>query len=240
VHAFLPVPGGYASRLDDVERTIIARLVRDTAELLGTRFDDGDTGAAPGRAPGDHGGTGAAPGRAPGDHSGGDPGSRHAAGDDAVLAALDFEPASDRAPDAPSDPALARLLPPMSHDDPALSAELRALTEHSLRAGKVSRLEVVWRELAEPAVRPDAVVVHAGQEGRWLAALTDVRLVLASRLGISDEADAERVYDRAQGEGAAPDDEDDEVTDALATMYAALTWWQESLLEAMSRTRRGR
>lgn len=212
MHAFLPVPGGYASRLDDVERTIIARLVRDTAELLGTRFDDAGT----------------------------DPTPRHAAGDDAVLAALDFEPASDRAPDAPSDPALARLLPPMSHDDPALSAELRALTESSLRAGKVSRLEVVWRELAEPAVRPDAVVVHAGQEGRWLAALTDVRLVLASRLGISDEADAEAVYDRAHGEGPAAEDEPDEVTDALATMYAALTWWQESLLEAMSRTRRGR
>jgi hypothetical protein len=212
VHAFLPVPGGYASRLDDVERTIIARLVHDTAELLGTRF--GDAGI--------------------------DPAPRHAAGDDAVLAALDFEPAPDRAPDAPSDPALARLLPPMSHDDPALSAELRALTEGSLRAGKVSRLEVVWRELAEPAARPDAVVVHAGQEGRWLAALTDVRLVLASRLGISDEADAEAVYDRAQGEGSAPEGERDEVTDALATMYAALTWWQESLLEAMSRTRRGR
>ncbi|GAA4288900.1 DUF2017 domain-containing protein [Georgenia daeguensis] len=213
MHAFLPVPGGYASRLDDVERTILARLVRDTAELLGTRFDDAATGPTPGG---------------------------HEAGDDAVLAALDFEPASDRAPDAPSDPALARLLPPMSHDDPALSSELRALTEGSLRAGKVSRLEVVWRELAAPAVRPGAVVVRAGQEGRWLAALTDVRLVLASRLGISDEADAERVYDRAQGEGPAAEDEADEVTDALATMYAALTWWQESLLEAMSRTRRGR
>lgn len=221
MHAFLPVPGGYASRLDDVERTIIARLVRDTAELLGTRFE----------------GAGETP--APRHTAGEDPAPRHAAGDDAVLAALDFEPASDRAPDAPSDPALARLLPPMSHDDPALSAELRALTEGSLRAGKVSRLEAVWRELAEPAVRPDAVVVHAGQEGRWLAALTDVRLVLASRLGISDEADAEAVYDRAHGEGAA-EDERDEVTDALATMYAALTWWQESLLEAMSRTRRGR
>lgn len=236
MHAFLPVPGGYASRLDDVERTIIARLVRDTAELLGTRFDDGAAGAAAGTHAAGEGATGT---RAAAPRPTGAP-PHHPAGDDAVLAALDFEPASDGAPDAPSDPALARLLPPMSHDDPALSAELRALTEDSVRAGKVSRLEVVWRELDEPAVRSDAVVVRAGQEGRWLAALTDVRLVLASRLGISDEADAEAVYERAQGEGTDAEDERDEVTDALATMYAALTWWQESLLEAMSRTRRGR
>lgn len=211
MQAFLPVPGGFAARLDEVERTIVARLFRDTAELLGTRFD---------------GGTG--------------PAAQPVRGDDALLAALDFEPASDGAPDAPSDPALARLLPPMSHDDPALSAELRALTEDSVRTGKVSRLEVVWRELATPAVRPDAVVVPTGKEGAWLAALTDVRLVLAARLGISDEADAEAVYERAQGDGPDPEDEHDEVTDALATMYAALTWWQESLLEAMSRTRHGR
>ncbi|WP_418607372.1 DUF2017 family protein [Georgenia sp. SUBG003] len=128
----------------------------------------------------------------------------------------------------------------MSHDDARLSAELRALTEDSVRSGKVSRLEVVWRELSAPEVHADAVVVPTGAEGDWLAALTDVRLVIATRLGISDEADAEAVYDRAQGDGASPEGEPDEVTDALATMYAALTWWQESLLDAMSRTRRGR
>jgi hypothetical protein len=244
VHAFLPVPGGFASRIEDVERTILARLFRDTAELLGTRLDDGGAGtvsrrtddAPPGRAcPGRAVGTGAAhPGGAVG------AGPTHPVSDEALLAALDFEPSRDEAPDAPSDPALARLLPPMSHDDPGLSAELRALTEDSVRAGKVSRLEVVWRELAAPEVRADAVVVPEGKEAAWLAALTDVRLVLATRLGISDDADAEAVYERAQGEGPEPEDERDEVTDALATMYAALTWWQESLLEAMSRTRRGR
>lgn len=231
MQAFLPVPGGFASRLDGVERTILARLFRDTAELLGARLDDDGAGpAAPSAAD-----AVAGPRKAGGASRQGRPGS-----DDALLAALDFEPSHDGAPDAPADPALARLLPPMSHDDPALSAELRALTEDSVRAGKVSRLEVVWRELSAPDVRPDAVVVPTGKEGAWLAALTDVRLVLASRLGIDDEADADAVYERAQDEGPAPDNEHDEVTDALATMYAALTWWQESLLEAMSRTRRGR
>ena len=129
----------------------------------------------------------------------------------------------------------------MSHDDPALSAELRSLTEDSLRAGKVSRLETVWRELCVPTGPQDAVVVRTGQEGAWLAALTDVRLVLASRLGIEDEDDAEEVYARARRPGRMRrrerSDADDEVTDALATMYAALTWWQESLLDSMRRRR---
>ena len=225
MHAFIPVPGGHASRLEDAERAVIARLVADTAELLGA-----DLTALP-----DAPGPTELPGR-----------PRHAgalSGDDAVLAALDFDPAADDAPDAPADPALARLLPPMSHDDPRLSAELRALTEHSLRGGKVSRLELVWRELRDPAGPKDAVVVRAGEEGAWLAALTDVRLVLASRLGIEGDADAEAVYARAERPDRlrSGDDEADleeEVTDALATMYAALTWWQESLLEAMQRRRR--
>lgn len=233
MQAFLPVPGGFASRIEDVERTILARLFRDTAELLGTRLDDDGAGPV-GNVAAD-----APTGRA---HPRGavGPGDTHPVSDEALLAALDFEPSHERSPDAPSDPALARLLPPMSHDDPGLSAELRALTESSVRAGKVSRLEVVWRELAAPGDGSGAVLVPEGKEASWLAALTDVRLVLATRLGISDDADAEAVYERAQGEGPEPENEHDEVTDALATMYAALTWWQESLLEAMSRTRRGR
>lgn len=226
MHAFVPVPGGHTARLEPAERTVVARLVADTAELLGTRLTEAGSGA-PARP--------------------GSPlpevlyaqGSR-LTGDDAVLAALDFDPASDDAPDAPQDPALARLLPPMSHDDPALSAELRSLTEDALRAGKVSRLETVWRELCVPTGPKDAVVVRTGQEGAWLAALTDVRLVLASRLGIEDEDDAEEVYARARRPGRMrrrERTEDDEVTDALATMYAALTWWQESLLDSMRRRR---
>ncbi|MFH5822356.1 DUF2017 family protein [Georgenia sp. AZ-5] len=212
MHAFVPVPGGSASRLKAAERTVIARLVADTAELLGTPLDDGAP-AAPGPTTPD--------------------------GADAVLAALDFDPAADAVRDAPADPALARLLPPMSHDDPRLSAELRALTEDSLRAGKVARLETVWRELREPSGPKGVVVVRTGREGPWLAALTDVRLVLASRLGIEDDQDAEAVYDRAQrADRLSGEDADDAVRDALATMYAALTWWQESLLEAMRRPRR--
>ncbi|GAA4434350.1 hypothetical protein GCM10023169_41850 [Georgenia halophila] len=223
MHAFVPVRGRLVSRLEEVERRIIARLVADTAELLGTQLES--------RA-----GAGV-----------------DATGEDHILASLDFEPAEESAPDAPADAALARLLPPMSHDE-ELAAELRGLTESSLRAAKVERLDTVWRALAADR---DAVVVHEGTEDQWLSALTDVRLVLASRLHIENEADAEAVYRRAQrprsgrpeeasgGEGTGGTEEPgsgerDEVEEAMATMYAALTWWQESLLQAMTRRGRGR
>ena len=147
------------------------------------------------------------------------------ADDDAALAALAWQPA-DSSP--PRDPALARLLPPASEDE-ELAAELRTLTEGSLRATKAEQLAVVHRGLTAPS---RFVIVREGTERSWLAALTDVRLVLATRLGIESDEDAERIYARAGGEE--PQSEEDELESALTSLYAALTWWQESLLEAMS------
>ncbi|WP_454300183.1 DUF2017 family protein [Salana multivorans] len=62
----------------------------------------------------------------------------------------------------------------------------------------------------------------------WAGALTDVRLVLAERLGIEDEEDAARLDQVAR---TAPD----EVSRALASLYLALSWLQESLLDVMLR-----
>ena len=152
------------------------------------------------------------------------------ADDAAALAALAWQPA-DSSP--PRDPALARLLPPASEDE-ELAAELRTLTEGSLRATKAEQLAVVHRGLTAPS---RFVIVREGTERSWLAALTDVRLVLATRLGIENDEDAERIYARAGGEesqGEEPQSEEAELESALTSLYAALTWWQESLLEAMS------
>ncbi|MFC4556535.1 DUF2017 family protein [Georgenia faecalis] len=207
MQAFIPVPGGYACELEPVELRIIARLVADTAELLGTPLDaaddddDTDDAGLPARVDV----TGAA------------------ADEAAVLAALDWSPADET---TPTDPALARLLPPASGDE-ALAGEMRRLTEGALRSGKADRLRTVWSALRASS---GLVVVRAGAEGEWLAALTDVRLVLASRLGIEDEDDAEAVYTRA----GRPEPDADELESALVSLYTALTWWQESLLAAMS------
>lgn len=138
------------------------------------------------------------------------------------LTGLEEEPA------APSDPALARLLPPASRDDDELAAEFRRLTEAELRATKVANLRLVWSDLRG---RPGSLLVSPEHAPRWAAALSDVRLVLASRLGIGDDADAERIYGIA-AEDPQPGDVD-ELEQALATLYAALTWLQESLMEAL-------
>lgn len=143
-----------------------------------------------------------------------------------ILAALDWDPAAGH---TPRDPALARLLPPASTDDDELAAEMRRLTEGSLRATKAEQLRVVHDALQASS---GVVIVRAGQERAWLSALTDLRLVLAARLGIETDEDAERVYERA-GTGR-PQTAADELDAALTSLYAALTWWQESLLEAMS------
>src|SRR5699024_11038005 len=75
---------------------------------------------------------------------------------------------------APTDPALARLLPDASEDDDELNAEFRRLTESDLRRTKVARLRTVWETLrrSEGQLR---IPIQDGMD--WAAALNDVRLV---------------------------------------------------------------
>ena len=120
----------------------------------------------------------------------------------------------------PSDPALARLLPPASRDDDELAAEFRRLTEADLRLRKVDNLRVVWSALRGPA---GPLPVARPAAPRWAAALSDVRLVIAARLGIETDDDATAVLEGEQ-------EPDDELDAALAALYSALTWLQDSLV----------
>ena len=142
------------------------------------------------------------------------------------LAYLDW-PSDD--PQVPSDPAVARLLPPASRDDDALAAEFRRLTESDLRVRKIDNLRIVWSALRGPA---GPLPVARPAAPRWAAALSDVRLVIAARLGIETDEDAERVHDLAVGEEdpAGSGADTDEVRAAMASLYTALTWLQDSLV----------
>jgi hypothetical protein len=128
----------------------------------------------------------------------------------------------------PSDPALARLLPSASEDDD-VAAEFRRLTEGDLRALKVERLRMVWGALLAPGERLEVLPERAMD---FAGALTDVRLVLAERLDIQTDEDANAVYKAATRR---PRSDDDEVRAALASLYMALTWLQESLLSVMQK-----
>ena len=132
---------------------------------------------------------------------------------------------------APSDPALRRLLPDASRAEPDVAAEFRRLTEDELRATKAGSLAVLRAALAAdaPEVRVDRVTAPA-----VAAALTDLRLVLAERLGIRSEADADAAC-RLVVEGGPLDvtDPDGMARRFLATVSTLLGVLQESLVVLM-------
>lgn len=194
----------YVARLDDDERGVIAALVADVAELLGAgRIDEGPPEPVP------------VPDGTP------------------RVRMEEIEP--------PTDPAVRRLLPDASRDDPEVSAEFRRLTEDDIRAGKVDRLRRLWTALTTPAVgqRADAFAVSPDDARDVAATLTDLRLVLAERLEIRTDSQAEQLYDTllaaptADLEDVASDDLDPATRRYLVAVYGALSWLQESLVEAL-------
>jgi hypothetical protein len=148
----------------------------------------------------------------------------------------------------PDDPALARLLPDAHRDDPEAAAEFRRYTESGLRTRKRDGLRLALRSLDRGA----PVHLDAAEARAWLVALTDVRLVLAERIGLrtdDDHAVLEQVVaqlaeagDEAGdgGHGADGDDPADaSAGERLAmtlALYDFLAWLQETLVEAMSAT----
>ena len=141
----------------------------------------------------------------------------------------------------PSDPAVRRLLPDASRDDPQIAAEFRRLTEDDLRADKIARLTRLWDALTTPVEgwRPDAFVVAPQDAPQVAAAITDLRLVLAERLGIRTDEQAERLYDALldPGQAEVPADPDEELGPEarryLVAVYGALSWLQESLVDVL-------
>jgi hypothetical protein len=154
------------------------------------------------------------------------------------------------ATDLPGDPAVARLLPDAHREDPQASAEFRRYTEAGLRERKRAGLELARQTLG----RDGTLVLDDDEAQAWVIALTDVRLVLASRMGLEVDEDHARlellaaaelahaeVLDSVDEQGDGPDDADDlgstgPPTSGLAMMLAVydfLTWLQESLVEAL-------
>lgn len=126
----------------------------------------------------------------------------------------------------PEDPAVARLLPDASRDDAEAAEEFRRLTEHGLRRRKRSALAVAVGALGEGE---DAPVLDQAQAQALLKGMTDVRLVLAERLGLRTDEDAAVLH---QAIRLAQDP--DEPWVVHAALYDVLTWWQESLVEALT------
>jgi hypothetical protein len=109
------------------------------------------------------------------------------------------------------DPSLRRLFPP-AYDDPELDAEYRELTGGQLAAGREQALELLESTVGEEKL-------SAKEADLWLRALNDVRLVLGTRLDVTEDLDWNRV----------------EPEDARApelALYAYISWIQEQLVQA--------
>jgi Domain of unknown function (DUF2017) len=130
----------------------------------------------------------------------------------------------------PTDPALARLLPDAARDDPRAAAEFRRFTERGLRQRKREALTTALASLE----RPGPLRLDAAEAQAWLTALNDVRLVVAERLELRTEDDAERLLAQAD-ETAAGDPRG-----WLAAVYDFLTWLQETLVGALTEEMRHR
>lgn len=134
--------------------------------------------------------------------------------------------------EAPDDPVLQRLFPAAYRDDAEGAADFRRFTEQGLRDGKVRNAQTVIDSLISGGMAPDDLTavsapdvsvdvdLNADQVQAWLRSLTDIRLSLATRLGIADDADE-------------PPDEADEAVVILRDIYDWLGFVQESLVLAL-------
>jgi hypothetical protein len=98
--------------------------------------------------------------------------------------------------DAPEDPVLRRLLPDAYRDDAEASGEFRRLTDAELRSGKRGGLSRIVADLSREESSPRGgghrLDLDEDAASEWLAALTDLRLALGTRIGVTEDMDAER------------------------------------------------
>ena len=129
----------------------------------------------------------------------------------------------DTTPQRPHDPAVRRLFPDAYRDDDEAATEFRRYTEHDLRQRKHDQAALVLEGLR--TVQDRGEVTLTAQDARaWVGSLNDLRLVLASRLGIEDEDDAAALE-------AWP--ADDDPAGPMVVAYHWLTYLQGTLVESL-------
>lgn len=115
--------------------------------------------------------------------------------------------------DDPGDEMLTRLFPTARPDDPEAEAEYRELVRDDLVSKRLARLDIV-AELAE------ATVLDQEQLAAWMGAVNDIRLVLGTRLEVTEDDE----YD--------DDPESDDPEAVARSAYWYLGWLLEHLVEA--------
>lgn len=115
---------------------------------------------------------------------------------------------------ASDDPTLKRLFPPAYKDDPELEAEYRHYMGDDLLESHSRALDLMEQTI-------DAERLDEEQVLGWLGALNDLRLVLGTRLDVTED-----MYEREM-------EPDDPRAPAFA-VYTYLGWLQEQVVEALA------
>ena len=132
---------------------------------------------------------------------------------------------------APEDPVLARLFPTAYVEDEEAAAEFRRFTEGTLREGKARAAGTIIDTLEEAGL-PDEldedgltidVEMDEATAQTWMRSFTDIRLALATRLGVED-GDEEYWYSLP----------DDDPRAQAHDIYEWIGWLQETLVGALS------
>jgi hypothetical protein len=111
------------------------------------------------------------------------------------------------------DPSTVRIFPPAYPDDPDAEAEYKSIA----RSGLLDRHRRALQVIADTA---DAGLLDPEEAQLWLAALNDMRLVIGTRLGVTEDM-------------GPPPPADDPTAPARA-VYDYLTWLQQMLVEVIS------
>ena len=116
----------------------------------------------------------------------------------------------------PEDPSLRRLRP-AAYEDEDVEREFRALMGAELEAARLENLRALGATVSEERL-------DAEELDRWLAALNDLRLVLGTRLDVTEDLFADGF------DPAAPNAYE-------FAVYAFLTWVQEAAVQAAAGNR---
>ncbi|WP_222851441.1 DUF2017 domain-containing protein [Phytoactinopolyspora mesophila] len=141
---------------------------------------------------------------------------------------------ADDEPVRPTDPVLLRLFPDGYQDDGEAASDFRRFTERGLREAKSATAATVLASLAtaegaDPAARrprdrsKTRVELGPDETDAWLRTLTDLRLALGTRLGVTEGDEA--VW------AALPEDDPRR---HIHDVYDWLGWLQETLVRTLS------
>ena len=131
----------------------------------------------------------------------------------------------------PEDPVLARLFPTAYPDDEESAADFRRFTEGGLRDGKAAVAGMIIDTLEDAGLPPELdeeglmidVELTRSEAEAWMRAFTDIRLALATRLGV--EADDEDYWHSLP---------DDDPRAQAHDIYEWVGFLQESVIEALT------